>query len=212
MEKHCLVVYISGFFFSFLFSKCLTDVALFLFWFFLHLSIVYMTKASRCLMDLICKPHHHWTRHNVAVILLIIFRFLSVSFSVPPTPHAVVLVSPPVLLSLQSVLWKWPLSHATLGTTSQSRLHFPDASIFWGFFANEVFCAWSADHSFTEGKKKQLQPIAMHLTQTGISLRPLGYSDLQWSHRKISHVVTISPHQWDHPSVNFVNSITLLSS
>lgn len=139
----CISVGVFLFSFSFFFSKCLTDVALFLGGRGgLHLSVVYMTKASRCLMDLICKPHHHWTRHNVAVILLIIFRFLSASFSAPPPTHpsAVLLVSPPALLPLQSVLSKWPLRHATLSTTSQSRLHLPDASVFWLVFFLPMKC------------------------------------------------------------------------
>lgn len=48
MEKHCLVV-VNEWAFIFLFSNCLTDVAFFAF------VNSKMTKASRCLMDIICK-------------------------------------------------------------------------------------------------------------------------------------------------------------
>lgn len=83
MEKHCLVVvYING---LFLFSNCLTDVAFFAF------VNRKMTKASRCLMDLICKPHHHWTRHNVAALMFIwldlcISHSVSLCCCVPSSP------------------------------------------------------------------------------------------------------------------------------
>lgn len=167
-------------------------------------------------MDLICKPHHHWTRHNVAVILLIIFRFLSASFSAPHPPPPSPSTTP--LRRLVGVSCRAPSSpvcpfrvasrprHARHDLPKSApfsrRLRFCFGFSFCFFCQWSVLClkCWSLVYRRKKKKKQHLQPIAMHLTQTGISSRPLGCSDSPWSRRKISHVVTIGPLQWDHPS------------
>lgn len=102
-----------------------------------------MTKASTRFMDIICKPHHHWTRHNVAAPFIWISLLLLCMF-VPPVAYQQRAARCPKVRSV-----------------------FRDISTFcqWGLLSLKCY------HSFTgrKKKKKTLQPLAMHLTETSIS-------------------------------------------
>lgn len=132
-----------------------------------------MTKASRCLMDIICKPHHHWTRHNVAAPSFSSFFFLLTCLSHTATFCCRLdVVSHVFFLALYSTLSflfffpKWPLGNILRDVPKLER--FLETSPRFVFY----FCQWGllclkCYHSFTGRiEKKHLQPIAMHLTET----------------------------------------------
>lgn len=120
-------------------SFCLTDV-LFFFFFFLHSSVV-NDQSFNTFHGLICKPHHHWTQHNVAAPFIWISLLLLCVF-VHPVAYQ------------QRAVW-----------CPKVRSVFRDVSTFchWGLLSLKCY------HSFTGREKKTLQPLAMHLTETSIS-------------------------------------------
>lgn len=141
-----------------------------------------MTKASRCLMDLICKtspPSLDKTQCNGHSATI---SFPSLHLWSPPPPF-------PLLRSAT------PCTAPPRVTSVTGRVRF-----LLLFFANEVFCAWSADHLFTEGKTKTTKktyckPIAMHLTETGVSSSCPTFRVIPNHHGGAtgSHAVTIKP-------------------
>lgn len=150
MEKHCLVcVYQWAFSFVLLqfFSKCLTDVALFLFFF----SVYYFSLVNSVwpkLQDVwwisyAKTHHHHWTKYNVNGHSATI-SFPSLHLSSPPPPFLSRARPRPAWRHPQSPPWPRHRKHP----------------VFIIIFANEVFCAWSADHLFTEGRRKKTKNIA----------------------------------------------------
>lgn len=186
-----LCMYISGLFpfplFYFNFSKCLTDVSSLVslfFSFFVSLVNSVWPKLQDVWWISYAKPHHHhWTRHNVTVILL---RYLS---------H-------PSISRLLRLLFLLSLSCAR---PRPARRHpksppWPDASGFYYYFLPmKCFVPEVLITCLQKEKQKQqktyCKPIAMHLTETGGSSSCPTFRVIPNHHGGAtgSHAVTIKP-------------------
>lgn len=125
-------------------------------------------------MNIICKLHHNWTRNYVAAQ----FGFLAFSHSCCSVLSRMFVSCRLLPFQTPSVLIfkKWPQAAPTHVTSRQVRSVQRHRCPQWGHL--RLKCC----HSFT-GRKKSLQSLAMHLTETSASLRWL--VELTLERRKI---------------------------